>query len=47
MLFLVALCLVMAPLWIVSALRNQPTVGPDEHTVRAQITAVAAPTKDR
>jgi hypothetical protein len=46
-LFPIALCLVLAALWIVSAMRNQPTVVPDEHTVRAQITAVAAPTTAR
>jgi hypothetical protein len=46
-LFLLSLCVVLMSLWIVSALRNQPTVAPDEHTVRAQITAVAAPTTAR
>ena len=46
-LFLLSLCCVLAPLWIVSAIRNQPTVAPDDHTVRAQITAVAASTKAR
>jgi hypothetical protein len=43
--FLLSLCLLLMALWVVSALRNQPTVAPDEHVVRAQITAVAAPTK--
>jgi len=47
LLFLLSLCLVLAVLWIVSALRNQPTVAPDAHTVRVQITAVAAPTTAR
>ena len=46
-LFLLSLGLILAGLWIVSAMRNQPTVAPEEHTVRAQITAVAAPTRAR
>jgi hypothetical protein len=46
-LFLLLLLLVLAPLWFVSALRNQPTIAPDEHVVRAQLTAVAAPTRAR
>ncbi len=47
MLFLIALGLVLTPLWIVSAVRSQPTVAPDEHIVRGQLTAVAAPTRPR
>ena len=31
-------------LWISGALRQQGSVGPDERTVRAQITAIAKPT---
>lgn len=47
LLFLLSLSLLLAALWTVSALRNQPTVAPDEHAVRVQITAVAAPTRAR
>ena len=44
-LLFLSLGLIFAGLWIMSALHNQSTVAPDEHTVRAQITAVAAPTR--
>ncbi len=46
-LFLLSLCLALSALWLVGALRSQPTVAPDERVVRGQITAVAAPTKAR
>jgi len=36
---------VLATWWIISALRTQPAVGPAELTVRAELTAVAAPVK--
>jgi len=36
---------VLAAWWIVSALRTQPLVGPADQRVRAELTAVAAPTK--
>jgi hypothetical protein len=46
-LFFLSLGLILAGLWIVSAVRNQPTVAPGEHTVRAQVTAVADATRAR
>ena len=39
------LCAALLALWITSALRQQPSVTSDEHVVRAQMTAVAAPAK--
>ena len=45
---LLPLCaLVLAAWWIGSALHTQPSVGPAEQTVRAELTAVAAPAKAR
>ena len=41
------LCAALLTLWITSALRHQPSVHADEHAVRAQMTAVAAPTKTK
>jgi hypothetical protein len=39
----VATLLVVLVLWAASGLRGQRAVGPQEATVRAQLTAVAAP----
>jgi len=41
------LCAALLALWITSALRQQPSARSDEHAVRAQMTAVAAPAKTK
>ena len=41
---LVLVAAVLLVLWVVSGLRGQRAVGPQEATVRAQLTAIAAPT---
>jgi hypothetical protein len=38
------LMVLMAGLWISGGLRHQKSVGPEESTVQAQITALAQPT---
>jgi hypothetical protein len=42
---LVGLFILLATLWISSALQHQQTLGKDQQTVQAQITAVVQPTK--
>ena len=42
---LVGLFILLVALWTSTALQHQQTVGKDEQTVQAQITAVARPTR--